>query len=126
MIADHCFGLGFGIYTVKFTASDACNNSDTTSAIITIGTTTWAGNLNAGLDFVISPNPVHDILKVTFENTNSSPVDIFLFNSQGQLVYSNKENESEFFIPVHDYVGGIYFLQVKSSQGIITRKFIVN
>lgn len=122
--ADSC--ALFGIFSVTFISSDECNNSDSTNAIITIATTTGTDNLNLkDFDFKIYPNPASDLLTITFDNKVVFPVLISLFDSRGKLVLSTNGNASEISIPVEAYIPGVYFMQVGSSQGVITRKVVL-
>ena len=117
----------FGSFSVAFTSSDPCGNSDTTNATITIATTTGTDNSNLiNLEFKISPNPASDFITITFDRKVTLPVLISLFDSRGKFVLSEKGNASEISITVNGIVPGVYFLQVGCSQGVYTRKVIIN
>ena len=115
-----------GSIPVRFIASDECSNSDTTTAIITLSTTT--GTFVPPVDeliFKISPNPASGILKITFDNVESFPVRIFLFDSRGNQVLSDHANATEKYIPVAGYAPGIYFIQAETFREIHTRRVVI-
>ena len=112
--------------SVRFIATDECNNSDTTNAIVTLQRTTGTTDLNPGhFNFKISPNPVSDILKVDLGKTESAHVQIYLFDSHGRIVFSIMENESETYIPLNTYSPGLYFLQVATTKRVQTQKVVI-
>jgi aminopeptidase N len=77
----------------------------------------------------VYPNPVQSQLYVYLSNFSATGATIGLHNSIGQLVYSQKltlQNGSEFTeIPTQYLAKGIYFLQVKTDNGIKVAKKLV-
>ncbi len=82
-------------------------------------------------NFSIYPNPVMDLLKVTFKSDRKSMAEISLFNNIGKLVYiqesvvepGNNIISIEFKNKMID--PGIYFLQFIAEKEIFTYKLIV-
>ena len=82
-------------------------------------------------NFSIYPNPVMDLLKVTFKSDRKSMAEISLFNNIGKLVYTqesvvepgNNIISIEFKNKMID--PGIYFLQFIAEKEIFTYKLIV-
>ncbi len=82
-------------------------------------------------NFSIYPNPVMDLLKVTFKSDRKSMAEISLFNNIGKLVYiqesvvepGNNIISIEFKNKMID--PGIYFMQFVAEKEVFTYKLIV-
>jgi hypothetical protein len=71
----------------------------------------------------ISPNPTTDFIDISLVNLN--PKELSLMNSSGQILKNiNFENGNNLRLEVKDIPRGIYFLHVKSTEGISTKRFI--
>lgn len=113
-------------WPVTFTATDECGNSNTTSALLTLlGTSAIAGPDQDHFTFDVSPNPVHQVLKVGFDNNESGIVQLTLFDAYGHPVMNTKETAREIDIPVIGFTPGIYFLRAETAQGVSTRKLLI-
>jgi len=113
--------------SVIFIATDECNNSDTTNAIVTLQRTTGTIDLNPEhFNFKISPNPVSDIIKIELNKSESIPSQISLIDSHGRSVFISQENGNEVYIPVSAYSSGLYFLQVATTKSVQTQKVVIN
>jgi hypothetical protein len=72
----------------------------------------------------IFPNPVNDILNVTFEGDQGEIISTSVFNLLGQLVYYSESFQSK--ITLGNKFSGIYILQLLTSDSkTLTKKFIV-
>jgi hypothetical protein len=84
-------------------------------------------NLNADLKFnvTIEPNPTTDIVKVTIDNANGN-VEVKLFNLLGQLLSNAvlKNDDREAVLSLGGKMSGIYIVQVKDDNGMLSRKVI--
>lgn len=78
------------------------------------------------LGAVIFPNPVHTTLTVQL-SVNAGPWSYRIFNPEGRLLANeNNVGQSMTDIPVAGFSTGLYFLEVRNSNGASTvRKFIV-
>ena len=123
-LPDTCTGISS--WPVTFTATDECGNSNTTSAALTLlGTSGTSGPTPADLAFTVSPNPVHQTLNVKFENLSTNDVHLSLFDTYGRLVASYTEALGEIAIPVSAYTPGIYYIRAETTQGVSTRKLLI-
>jgi len=68
----------------------------------------------------VFPNPVTSTLHIETNLKNILEIDIF--NAGGQLIIKKQNEFSE--INTNDLNKGIYFIRVKTSKGILTRKFL--
>lgn len=87
--------------------------------------------LNANkLSYDIFPNPANDKINIRFYQDNLGKANILLFNTLGQIVYSEdvyvNDCLSEHVIPVNNLQKGLYFLKITNVDGITeTTKVIV-
>jgi hypothetical protein len=70
--------------------------------------------------FLIYPNPANDIINVIA----SPQVEIGIFNIHGQLVKSLITNEEKTSIDISTFAAGMYFLKMKTENGMAVKKFI--
>lgn len=73
-------------------------------------------------DVTIFPNPTSDI--VSINNALSSIITIA--DITGQIIYSNKSNESKLVINVRDFAKGMYILSIEKDGYSKTQKLIIN
>jgi hypothetical protein len=82
-------------------------------------------------NFSIYPNPVMDVLKVTFKSNRKSLSEISLFNNIGKQVYTQESvvepGNNIISIQVKNKMicPGIYFLQFVAEKEVFTYKLIV-
>lgn len=107
-----------GTVTVTATANDA--SGITGDIIITIS------NQTAGLaDFeskkiVVFPNPVKDQLKIENENLKINSISIINITGKTVKTFTSSNN----IIDVSDLAKGIYFLQIQTDKGLVSKKII--
>jgi hypothetical protein len=80
-------------------------------------------------DYVkIFPNPAKDFVMVDFNEFNGTLNQINLVNVQGQNVFTlNTVNQSKIFnIPLTNLSDGIYFLQIQTDKGVLSKKIIIS
>ena len=70
---------------------------------------------------VLYPNPVRDILQVT---TNLESYDVDIYNLQGRLIYSAKDNSGSQEIDYSAYAAGMYLLKLTSETASKTFKIL--
>ena len=70
----------------------------------------------------ISPNPSNGIY---FIQSSENILEVDIVSVIGEKVYSVQVNASKIEIDLCDYQSGIYFLQLKTSQGIVNKKIIL-
>ena len=75
------------------------------------------------MNLSIYPNPAKDVVKVTTVNGQQSTVRIY--NILGMLVEEIEINSNETEINVSDYNTGIYFFNIQTENGNVTRKIVV-
>jgi hypothetical protein len=73
----------------------------------------------------VYPNPVTDVLTVDLSNNQSWPAQLELIDATGNSVWKVIDASKVTRMSVNSYPSGLYFLQIETSQGITTRKFII-
>jgi Zn-dependent metalloprotease len=71
-------------------------------------------------EFVLFPNPVQDVLNVSFDNTTSATFTII--NMMGRNVKLGLLSQEG--IDVNELTSGVYFIQITDGQNSVTKKFI--
>jgi hypothetical protein len=66
---------------------------------------------------LIAPNPIRDLVQISFENTENTPVRVLIVNTNGGVVsYTTfeqvQQGKATLQIPVHDISAGIYFVRI--------------
>ncbi len=80
--------------------------------------------INETSSFNVYPNPASDFVKVSTDNSQQTTVRIY--NVLGMLVEEIEVNANETEINVSDYNPGIYFINIETENGSVTKKFIKN
>lgn len=71
----------------------------------------------------IYPNPASDLINVTVENLTK----INIYNSIGQLIYSQEVNANEVKVSTDSWTNGLYYINVETKDGFkSSQKIIVN
>jgi hypothetical protein len=77
--------------------------------------------------FAVYPNPSSSSISIEVVNLRSKTADLSIFNQLGELVLRRKDwRVSEKEINIDGFSSGLYFIQVKTSQGQQTQKLVIN
>ena len=79
--------------------------------------------INETSSFNVYPNPAKDFVKVS--TVNSQQTTVRTYNILGMLVEEIEINSNETEINVSDYNPGIYFFNIQTENGNVTRKIVV-
>ena len=105
--------------------SEMCGDSEPSQSLV-ISLTGHGVNEISAAEINIHPNPTNDIVNVSIENLTSD-VQITIYNSVGQAVYTQNEsveNGLNTVINIGDLSNGTYILQVRSEEGIWMKRII--
>ena len=85
---------------------------------------TGINEVNDSASILVSPNPAND--KIHIMQTNNNAMEINLFDIVGkQVVPSVKSKNQKMEIDVSDMNNGVYFLNIRTELGTVTKKIIV-
>ena len=82
-------------------------------------------------DITVYPNPVADLLKISFKSNRKSLAEISFFNNIGKQVYTQESviergnNTVSIDIRSKNIDPGIYFIRYTAEKEVFTRKLIV-
>ena len=77
------------------------------------------------LDFVISPNPFIDHIKINFSKKTSHDIHIKIYDINGKIHFSNKYIPSDKIrVSMNKFSMGNYLIQIKSGKNISTKKLL--
>lgn len=118
---------GNGTYTVTLTVTNQCNSNSTT---LTLPISCLAGLENAiAQDFKLWPNPNTGSFQLETVLTSSAQVSISIYNLQGQAVFTRdmgtQTGQFHANIEMQDVAKGIYFVNLKADDQIISTKIHV-
>ncbi|HSZ24402.1 MAG TPA: T9SS type A sorting domain-containing protein, partial [Cytophagaceae bacterium] len=80
-----------------------------------------------GTNVSFYPNPVVNTLTIDFSN-NMPPSDlsIELINAVGITVYASTNANTSTILNIGDYPSGIYYVKLKSGDGVLNKKIVKN
>ena len=126
---------GGGWHKIIYTYTDAnnCPNSDSAQLFVDVCTGVQSFSNNSYI--TVYPNPSNGVFALTLKGTNNSALlgggQIEIYNVYGQIVYStiqhpDSHRDNNTTIDLSSHPQGIYFLQLKTSEGVITKKLVVS
>jgi len=87
----------------------------------------WIGNA-VDVEFSLYPNPVSDVLNINLNTTQKQIVEFSLCNAAGIKIFENCITTEGGFnrhkLPVSHLPNGIYFLRVKTKDGVSMQKLL--
>ncbi len=107
--------------TFTFTVSTLCANGESEQSEPCTVEVVTVNELESR--FVIYPNPAKDVVKVSTVNSQRSTIKVY--NVMGMLVDEIEINSNETEINVSDYNPGIYFFNIQTENGNVTKKIVV-
>ena len=110
-------GLCVGCCYFSVTDANGCTQIDSACVSFTSG----LSELKSSIDFSVYPNPFSSFIVIESEARQSQ---IEVYNVFGEPVYKSQIQKQKIEIDLDKIPSGIYFLQVKSENGITTRKII--
>lgn len=78
-------------------------------------------------DIQIYPNPTSSVLNIAFQKDFGDDVNLEVYNVQGQLLNSQiaTSTQQPVIIDAADYAAGIYFLTIRTAEGVYSKRFVV-
>jgi hypothetical protein len=85
--------------------------------------------VNPTTQFEVYPNPVHNSMTLDFSVEEQTNLNISVTNTLGQTVKQVASNEfvgnTKLTVNTTELVSGVYFVTAKSTNGVITKRFVV-
>jgi len=78
---------------------------------------------------MVYPNPVDNLLNISFNIDQTQSFDIKLISATGQVVYNEKTQDftGQYLnrIDISNFAKGVYFLNMRSETGTVNKKVVV-
>lgn len=116
-----------GTYPIKLTATNPCGTSSVTIDVIVEKLN--VENLSNLTQINIYPNPSHGLFTLSLESLFPENIDMTVLNSLGQKCHSNiihVNGKSSHSFDFSNLSKGIYFIQLKTKEGNLTRRVSIN
>ncbi|HUM48117.1 MAG TPA: T9SS type A sorting domain-containing protein, partial [Chitinophagales bacterium] len=108
-----------GNYKVEVTDANGCSKlSDITEIIVPCKMEEGAGSA-AGLSFTVFPNPASNELQVTLPSITE--FDVTLISVTGERMATLRNQHT---MDVSSLAAGVYFVEISSTEFVVTRKFV--
>ncbi|MEM6800759.1 MAG: T9SS type A sorting domain-containing protein, partial [Bacteroidota bacterium] len=76
----------------------------------------------------VRPNPVDDVLKLSYSQAEPKNLPLEIYSSSGQQLYTTQiqDEEGEINIPVRDWPKGAYFIKVLDERNVVVRFLVLH
>jgi PKD repeat protein len=111
-----------GSYTITLISSNSCY-TDTAKLVVNIISASIK-ELNT-MSATVFPNPSRGSITVTMDRRNNESFEAFIYNLEGKLIQhkTNVMRQEEFNLS--EQASGIYLLQLKNENRVLSQKFII-
>jgi hypothetical protein len=107
-------GAGTHVITYTYTDGNSCTNSATDNIVVDL-----CLGISSGSDltnhFSVYPNPTNSL--VTIETKNGQEKNVVIYNSMGQIVFTQLMMTDKLMIDMSAFNSGIYLIQLQSENG---------
>jgi PKD repeat protein len=115
---------GAGIFTVVYQYTDSNSCTDSVSSTITVNACVGINETAAiSNSLTIYPNPASDIIRVSANGVKTTG-SLTITNTVGKIVYNAVVTEGTTEISLAGFENGVYFIQLKTTNGIATKKIV--
>lgn len=123
-----------GTYLIGINEAGVCGpestnlGTDNGYPALTCTGTPSVGEVESGIEVSIYPNPVKDMLNIEIDGLSSSDATIKIISVQGQIIFNeivSNANGKKQTIDVSSFAHGIYLLEVRDNNSIITERIII-
>lgn len=110
-----------GTYEVCLTATNEGGSSTICQSVVVIVTgTDETGNVSG---IIVFPNPMSDRFHIQIDNQTLLPgCTLHIFDATGRLLEQHKVSDSNWSMPVHNFVAGTYFYQLQNAKGEVIHR----
>jgi hypothetical protein len=74
--------------------------------------------------FAIYPNPVNDIVNISFSGKSKNSFNVAVYSIQGSKIYTSYTKERNASINISTLAKGMYLLNITTDKGSMTRKIV--
>ncbi|MFH0894505.1 MAG: choice-of-anchor L domain-containing protein [Bacteroidota bacterium] len=113
-----------GSYTVTVSDSAGCSYTQ----IFTVGGIDFIGEADNMMNVQLFPNPANGMFYVTWRLNSQSDLEIFVYNPIGELVYSNRNDNTlsgKIQIDLSGAGQGVYLVKVKAGKDVLLKRLVI-
>jgi hypothetical protein len=114
-----CFEGSYESHLMAYRKGNDTVGIFTTDSVFTVG----LSQLDHKEQIIISPNPSDNLVRISFPINNEA--EVFLIDIQGKILITASINDSSIELNVSHIESGIYFITIKSSDGIFSKKVLI-
>jgi hypothetical protein len=85
-------------------------------------------HINLSDNVRLFPNPAKDVIMIDFKDFNGKVSEINMLDVRGQNLYTLNEVDQRNILPISlsNHANGVYFLQILTNKGILSKKIIIS
>jgi subtilisin-like proprotein convertase family protein len=119
------YGLNLGTDDFRFAVTDG--EGGMVAGTFVISPTTGVKDANQALNFILSPNPASDAVRLSFQRDLATDTQVFLYNAAGQQLrqWTLANGQESMLLNIQDLPEGIYAFSVQNADGIGVKKVII-
>ena len=114
--------LEMGSYSAKIQVNSNAPANPLIEVPVMLGVIVGIDEAEENTAIMIYPNPADDYLNI---NSNKEIQTIRMTNYVGQIIYDRSVNNESVQINTSDYRAGIYFIQITTVDGMITKQIVI-
>ena len=114
------FGANAGVVTVQ--ESNAFGSATPVTKNVSMTSTSVLATIETNLS--IYPNPTNQTSYITLNNSMNDKVEISVIDMQGRTLLKSNWNTSDDFLIGNDLQSGVYIIQLKVQDQIVTKRWV--
>lgn len=123
--APHTYSFEFGEPGIYDYICSYLEHSETQFGTITVSPlSVLSADPQELFDFVISPNPAVDFIKLS--KTIAEPVQVRIFDISGRMVYNKSQSDLNVIIDCNDIAKGICVIEMSTKNQTVSKKLTLN
>ena len=99
-------------------------NTPSTLVFTKVETETNINNPELSQKVQLFPNPATDKVVIKITDLNGEHIEVF--NNFGQILFEKNINDSQIELNMKDWNAGIYFVKIKTAEGVVSKRFVLN
>ena len=85
---------------------------------------TATNSIELGQEIDLFPNPATDRVLISIPDLIGEYLEVF--NNFGQTLFEQNINDTQIELNTRDWNPGIYFVKIKTTEGVVSKRFVLN
>jgi|GEM_PF-1153061 len=119
---------GTGVHTITYTYTNASGCSNDAATTITVDECLSVDKVGLFTNLSVYPNPSTTDVTVEFTTSYMTDVHLSVLSPDGKMINERsfaQQNDLKYKIDVSGYAQGVYMINIRTSEGTVTKKFTV-